>query len=322
MSDYDSPWKEALDHYFPLFLAFFFPEIFAQIDWSRDYETLDTELQKLAPEGDVGRRRVDKLVKVYRKDTGDAVYLHVEVQSQEEAGFERRVYVYNYRAEDRYNQPVVSLVVYGDDNPNWEPASYAAGLWGCSKQFEFGTAKLLSYAGRLAELEASDNPFALLVLAHLQAQATREDREARRAQKVRLLKGLHDRKWEAEDVRHRVRFIDWLLDLPEELERLVTQELSQFEQERKMPFVTSFERVGMEKGLEQGLEKGLEKGLLAGIEVALDLKFSEEGTALLPAVRQQTDPKALEAFLHAIKTASLDDLRGLLTAPPPPAPAP
>jgi hypothetical protein len=91
MSDDDSPWKEALDRHFPLVLAFFFPEIFEAIDWSRDYEALDTELQKLAPEGDVGRRRVDKLIKVYRKDTGAPVYLHIEVQSQEEEGFERRL---------------------------------------------------------------------------------------------------------------------------------------------------------------------------------------------------------------------------------------
>ena len=47
MSDFDSPWKEALDHYFPAFLDFFFPNIHADIDWSRDYEMLDKELQQV-----------------------------------------------------------------------------------------------------------------------------------------------------------------------------------------------------------------------------------------------------------------------------------
>ena len=44
MSDFDSPWKEVLDRYFPAFLDFFFPNIHADIDWSRDYEMLDKEL--------------------------------------------------------------------------------------------------------------------------------------------------------------------------------------------------------------------------------------------------------------------------------------
>jgi hypothetical protein len=34
-SDYDSPWKEALDLSFEAFLALLFPEVHAQIDWSR-----------------------------------------------------------------------------------------------------------------------------------------------------------------------------------------------------------------------------------------------------------------------------------------------
>jgi hypothetical protein len=38
MSEYDSPWKEALDAYFEPFLAFFFPQAHASIDWGRGYE--------------------------------------------------------------------------------------------------------------------------------------------------------------------------------------------------------------------------------------------------------------------------------------------
>ena len=34
MTDYDSPWKEALDVYFRAFLAFFYPLIHDDIDWS------------------------------------------------------------------------------------------------------------------------------------------------------------------------------------------------------------------------------------------------------------------------------------------------
>jgi len=36
-----------LDGYFPAFMAFFFPEAHADIDWTRGYESLDTELQQI-----------------------------------------------------------------------------------------------------------------------------------------------------------------------------------------------------------------------------------------------------------------------------------
>ena len=59
MTDYDSPWKEALDRYFELFLAFFFPHAHAEIDWLRGYEALDKELQQVVREAELGRRVVD-----------------------------------------------------------------------------------------------------------------------------------------------------------------------------------------------------------------------------------------------------------------------
>ena len=104
-TDYDSPWKEALDAYFEAFLALLFPEVHAQIDWSRGYESLDKEFQQVVREAEVGRRYVDKLVKVWTKDGVECwVLIHVEVQTTRDAEFPRRMYVYNYRVFDRYNR--------------------------------------------------------------------------------------------------------------------------------------------------------------------------------------------------------------------------
>jgi hypothetical protein len=36
--DYDSPWKDVLEHAFPEFMAFYFPEAYAQIDWEQGHE--------------------------------------------------------------------------------------------------------------------------------------------------------------------------------------------------------------------------------------------------------------------------------------------
>jgi hypothetical protein len=65
--EYDSPWKEALEDYLRPFLALFFPEIHADIDWSRTPEFLDKELQQVV-RAELGRSEVDKVVKVWRLD--------------------------------------------------------------------------------------------------------------------------------------------------------------------------------------------------------------------------------------------------------------
>ena len=57
-TDYDSPWKEALDRFFEFCVAFFFPHVHADIDWIRGYEMLDKELQPIVREAKHGRRYV------------------------------------------------------------------------------------------------------------------------------------------------------------------------------------------------------------------------------------------------------------------------
>ena len=68
MSDYDNLWKEALGGYFEAFLALFFPQIHAAIDWRRDYQALDQELRQVVREAESGPRRVDHLVKLWLGD--------------------------------------------------------------------------------------------------------------------------------------------------------------------------------------------------------------------------------------------------------------
>lgn len=64
ITEYDSPWKEALDVYFPEFLQLLFPQVHQDINWEQGYEFLDTELQKVVRDANLGKRLADKLVKV------------------------------------------------------------------------------------------------------------------------------------------------------------------------------------------------------------------------------------------------------------------
>ena len=205
-TDYDSPWKEALDRYFERCMAFFFPQAHAEIDWSRGYEMLDKELQRIVPRAKQGRRTVDKLVKLWLK-SGEERWLlvHVEVQSWKEGDFPKRMYVYNYRIFDRYDREVISLAILADDDPAWRPIRYGYGRWGFHTGVEFPIVKLLDYVPQCPALEADPNPFALVVLAHLKTLETRQSPADRQAWKVRLVKGLYQRGMDPEDVRQLFR---------------------------------------------------------------------------------------------------------------------
>ena len=244
-ADYDSPWKEALDLYFEPFLALLFPPIHAQIDWSRGHESLDKEFQAILREAETGRRYVDKLAKVWTLDGAERwVLIHVEVQTAREADFPERMYVYNYRIFDRYNRSVASLAVLADDDPNWRPSEFRQSLFGCETGIRFPAVKLLDLAANEAELEASNNLFSKVVLAHLKALETRKDAANRHVWKLRLIRGLYERGLDSKDVRELFRVIDWLLYLPPNAAARFWNDVDLIQEEEKMPYVSTAERVG------------------------------------------------------------------------------
>ncbi len=149
------------------------------------------------------------------------------------------MFVYNYRLYDRYHRQVVSLVVLGDERAGWRPAEYATSLWGCAARFTYPVVKLRDYRARIGELEASDNPFATVVLAHLAAQDTRGDAARRRHVKFALTRRLYERGYSRERVLSLLRFIDWLLELPPGQEAAFRRDVEVYEEEQAMPYVTS-----------------------------------------------------------------------------------
>jgi hypothetical protein len=278
---FDSPWKDILEVYFEDFVQFFFPQIHAEIDWSRGYDFLDQELTQIARDAEVGKRLADKLVKVW-KLTGEEtwVLIHIEIQSQENTGFNERMFVYYYRLRDKYKLPIVSLAILGDERETWLPQPFESELWGCNVRFEFPIVKLLDYTSRWTELEQSRNPFAVVVMAHLKTKETKNDAVARKEWKFRLTRGLYERGYERQDIINLFRFIDWVLELPDDLKREFRDELAIYERENQMPYVTSIERMGIEQGIEQGEDRATQKIALKMLAKNLDLETISELTGL------------------------------------------
>ena len=274
MTDFDSPWKEALERYFPAFLEFFFPEAYREIRWEAGYEFLNKELQQVVRDAELGRQLADKVVKVWKTDSQEVwVLIHIEVQGQYDVGFAERMFTYYYRLHDRYRRPLASFAVLTDDRAEWRPQFHRQALWGCEATLHFPMVKLLDYCTREYELEVAVNPFAVMTLSHIKAQQTAGDVDQRYTWKLRLVKSLYQRGYERQDILDLFRFIDWLLTLPEAMEERLWDELQTYEEGEKMPYVTSVERIGIKKGMNLERQEGRQEEAVRVLRRLLTHRF-------------------------------------------------
>ncbi len=261
----DSAWKDVLNVWFKEFMEFFYPELAKKIDWSAGYETLDKELQKVGLESKSGKRFVDKLIKVQSIEGEEFwVLLHIEVQGTKQNDFEKRLFGYYYRLYDRYGMPIVTLVVLTDSNPTWRPSTYRSTVWGKEiLHFQFFTVKLLDYVDQYEVLAESKNPFCIIVLAQLAALKTGNKTQKainnRFVMKRNLTRMLYDGGLDRDGILSLYKFIDFVLTLPKDLEIRYNDYIHEIEEERTMTYITTAERIGMEKGYQLGIEKGKEQ---------------------------------------------------------------
>ncbi|MGB9595400.1 MAG: cytosolic protein, partial [Candidatus Poribacteria bacterium] len=121
-----------------------------------------------------------------------------------------------------------------------------------------------------------------------------------------------------------LRFLDWVMQLPKELEDEFWQEIQHYEDGRYMPYLTEFEKKAIRRGLTQGFKegkklgikegiiKGRRQGILKGIELGIKLKFGKEGLSLLPEIQKILDLNILEKIHSSIETVdNLEDLRNI-----------
>ena len=148
-----------------------------------------------------------------------------------------------------------------------------------------------------APLEADENPMALVVLAAQQVD--------RFDAKWYLIRKLYDRGYSREEIIALFKFIDWVIRLSATEEIRLWDELQTLEEVNRMPYVTSVERIGMERGLQQGAQQTL-------LEI-LDERFGELPDTVSAAIHQIQDLAQLR-LLHrqAIRSASLEEFQRAL----------
>ena len=164
----DILWKVVLEEVFDDLLRFIFPDADQVYDMERGFEFLEKELAEMYPEPDKEKdsRFADKLVKVYHLDGEEEwVLLHIEIQgdTSKRLEFSERMYEYFARIRARHRKPVSALAIFTGQHGKNMPDRYTYEYRKTRLTYEYPTMSVLDFSDE--ELEKSNNPFAVVVLA-------------------------------------------------------------------------------------------------------------------------------------------------------------
>jgi uncharacterized protein Yka (UPF0111/DUF47 family) len=153
-------------------------------------------------------------------------------------------------------------------------------------------------------LEASSNPFAIIVMAHLKTKATTGKLPEREQWKWRLIRGLYEKEFEREQIIKLFEIIDNMMTLSPELQSSLESKIKQFEEERTMPLVSNMELRGIERGKEIGKEIGALEKSRDDIKTVLTVRFGEISSEIEEIIGKMTNPTILEELLKLAATAN------------------
>ncbi|NEO56278.1 MAG: hypothetical protein F6K54_26255 [Okeania sp. SIO3B5] len=303
-ANYDEPWKAAIGEYLPSFLSFFYPEIYNSINWEKTPISLDKELEQITASATTEKRYADKLFQVWLLNNRKKwLLIHIEVQSQYDREFPKRMFIYNYRAFDLYNQKVISLAILGDDSPSWRPSSYKYKFKKSRMRLDFDIVKLLDY--KWEELSASNNVFATMVMAHLRTKSTTRDFTEREKWKWQLVRSLYEKGLSKFDIINLFKFIDKMMALPSELQQNLEIKINQYEEEQKVELLSAME--------ERGMEKGAKKARIQDIIDLLQVRFLSVPETLVETLNNIEDLTRLKQLhIETIRVNSMAEFEKLI----------
>jgi len=217
----------------------------------------------------------------------------------------------NYRIFDRFRKDVISLALLTDNNPKFRPNQYKRSRWGFALTCRYPLVKITDFRKRLKELEASSNPFAIIVRAYLKTLEVAGDVQKKFSWKKRFLIELYQRGLKRETLLAVYKFIDSMMTLPPALDTKVLEKVKTIEETKTMPYITFAERYGRKEGKKEGRKEGRKEGIRAlrlAVDTILEIKFGEAGQDLSARVGRIQQLKALENFVEKLKNAqSLPD---------------
>jgi hypothetical protein len=305
--DLDALWKSIIMESPDDFVELSMPELHRDIDWSVAPIFLQQEfINSLKGKYKIkGKRKYSDILAQFTLKTGEKqyLYLHIEVQKALESAFGERMFTYMSLAKLRYDRAnFTALGVFIGDAPKDNHAQYEWENYGTKLLYRFN---VLSIAKQdEAILIASQNPFALVILAAKYTIETKGDSARRFAFKRKVFELAIARKIPRDKIIRMLTFVYEIMDLPSELHHLFNQEITMFEQqypetiyrtERSMELINIFykNRTGKtiqeemadaiadavaEKEAEKKVEKEAERKAVI-LKLTNELQFSAEKIA-------------------------------------------
>lgn len=174
---------------------------------------------------------------------------------------------------------------------------------------QFPIVKVLDYESQWEVLSQSDNPFAIMIMAHLKTKATIGNLENRKLWKWTLVRGLFEKGYNRNDIVQLFRVIDRMMALTRELQQQFKQEVDRYQEERKMRFLSRIE----EDAIEEGIQRGILQAVRGDVIEILQMRFQEVPPEFSEALNKINEVSILKQ-LHrqAITVSSISEFQQLI----------
>ena len=218
--------------------------------------------------------------------------------------------LYNAGLKWLFRRHVLTLVILADLHPQWRPFESHFELGGFRSSLHSPICKILDHL----ETDWAEDTSLTVQLARAQVAALRTagDPEARYHAKTQIVRNLYSAGYNAKEIRELYRLIDWMMHLRLDLSRRFEVELTSFEKEMQMPYVTSIERHAEERGLEKGREEGRVQGATAMLLRQLTRRCGEMPKGIQQEVRQLSLQQSQELGDALLDFADQSDLTNWL----------
>lgn len=262
--DHDRLFKELISTFFIEFIELFFPAVREYLD-TQSIIFLDKEVFTDVTEGE--KHESDLIAKVKFQEKDAYFLIHVEAQASSDSQFNRRMFTYFARFDEKFAIPVYPIVIFSYDSPK-KPA--------ISKyEVKFPDFKVLEFNYQVVQLNSlnwrdfldKSNPVASALMAKMNIEP--QDRAKVKAECLRLLVTL---KLDPARMQLISGFVDTYLRLNNSEKIIFEQEISTFSQpiqENMMQITTSWKEEGIIEG-EKSLILRLIKHKLGNISPSLE----------------------------------------------------
>ncbi|MEK7399758.1 MAG: hypothetical protein AAB116_22690, partial [Candidatus Poribacteria bacterium] len=220
--------------------------------------------------------------------------------------FPERMFRYFYRIFDKYNEKIVSLALITGADKCESEGKFEFKAYGSGVEFQYLSPRLMEYDKE--ELEKSDNPMALVILACQGKEEAKVKGEAFNI-KLQLIRSMYEKGHNQDYIRDIFEFLDWIITLSDEEEELILEEVEKLEEVKKMSYVTNAERIGMKRGRKEGSKEASKEAILE----VLDERFGDVPSDIRNYIDDIESEKKLKKLLRlAVRCSSIDEFMQML----------